>query len=247
MKQCFLLSATLLVSSLSPMWAETFYEPFAYEPGMLSGAGPWTGEEAPGAVQVMPGSLKIDGLAPSKGSRAKLPSTQSKVHSAERPLESSFVSPWFSFILRIDSTQGLDATTPFGLLRLTRSSGQAGPGIYVKPGPSAEQGFSLVISKRSNPQKCVVSPNPVATKIPHFVVGHYDTSVTPHVLKVWIDPSADAFAAEEAPRATFQTADGNDLADGVDALVIGGGVKSPGLLLDEVRVGDSWADVTPQN
>lgn len=245
MKIRFLLSSLIYAAPLLTAPAETFYEPFSYEPGLLSGVGSWTGEEEGGAVQVMPGSLKLDGLAASLGNRAKLPATQSKVHPSQRPLETNFSSPWFSFLIRVDSTEGMDKESAFGFFRLARSTGQAGPGLYIKPGTTPDGGFSLVASKRANPDKCTLSPGLLAKGVPHLIVGHYDTTAAPHVLRLWVDPASGSLGSGEAPAATFETSDGRDLDGALDTLVIGGGVKSPGLLIDEIRVGESWNEVTP--
>jgi len=232
------------MAGVSTLCAQTFYEPFAYEPSLLAGAGDWTGEEAPGAVQVVAGSLKIDGLAPSQKNRIKLPPTLSKVHEARRPLGASYQAPWFSFIIRVDSTENLDAATPFGILRLLKADGPAGPGIYLRKGATAEE-VQIAASKRSNPQKISTAPKAVASGAPHLVVGRYNNSVTPHTLEIWIDPAPESLGAEEAPAPAFVAAEGVDLPVALDTLVVGGGVKCPGVLIDEIRVGDTWADVTP--
>lgn len=221
------------------------YEPFAGEPGLLAGSGSWTGEEAKGAVQIMPGSLKHPVLPPGKGNRAKLPPTRSKVHAASRPLGAESDAPWFSLLIRIDRSEGMQEAKPFHFFRLSRDGKLPGPGLYLKPGASAGE-ILCGASKRSNPARIAFASSGLKTGVPHLIVGCYDKSVTPHVLRIWLNPAADTQGAATAPKEDFTSADGVDLPNAVNTLSIGGGNLCPGVLLDEIRIGNTWAEVVPK-
>jgi hypothetical protein len=230
--------------SASTLYGGT-YEPFAGEPGLLAGSGSWTGEEAQGAVQIMPGSLKHAVLPPGSGNRAKLPPTRSKVHAASRPLGAESDAPWFSLLVRIDNSKGMEEAKPFHFFRLSRDEKLPGPGLYLKPGASAGE-ILCGASKRSNPAKIAFASSGLKSGVPHLIVGHYDKSVTPHVLRIWLNPGADTQGASAAPKEDFSTAEGVDLPNAVNTLTIGGGNLCPGVLLDEIRIGNTWAEVLPK-
>jgi hypothetical protein len=88
----------------------------------------------------------------------------------------------------------------------------------------------------------------------YLVVGDYAIGATPGsggVNSLWLDPSSATFGAAFAP-----TADGSSIGDlnatgsndHIDSLVIGAGVAAGAdptqTLIDEIRVGTTWADVT---
>jgi hypothetical protein len=148
-------------------------------------------------------------------------------------------------LIRLNKTESLAAATPFHFFRLTRDEKVPGPGLYLKPGASPQE-FIVAASKRSNPAKITASPSVVKIGVPHLLVGRYNKTVTPHVLEIWINPAAESHGAANAPQATFTTADGADLPAAVNSLSIGGGNKCPGMMIDEIRVGNSWAEVVPK-
>lgn len=227
--------------------AETDYESFSYQPGLLPGSGDWKGEEKPGCVNVQPGQLKYDGLAQPKPGRILLPPTASKVFDAMLILPNARTSPFFSFLFRVDDTKALAADKLFGIFRM--ASNGANPsacGIYLKKGES-EGEFLVLGSKRANPEKTAIVPAAAKTGVVHLIVGRYNNSKTPHSLDLWLDPATDTFGAEEPPAPSAVIEDGINLSSAVNTIIVGGGVGSPGVLMDEIRVGDTWADVTPNN
>ena len=250
MKSLLFPAAILSILAVAPLSAQTYYEPFPYEPGMLSGAGDWTGEEDQGSITVMPGSLNYEGLAASQKNRARFPSTQSKVHDATAAVSGLPSAPWFSFLIRVDKAEGLGLTKEgkqglFGIFRIGKSGGPNGPGLYLKPSAGSKDQYVVAASKRANPEKTVMAPAGLPVGKPHLVVGHYNTQVTPHRLDIWLNPPMDTFGADQAPDATFSTADGTDFTAVFDAVILGGGVGSTGVLMDEIRIGQTWAEVTP--
>lgn len=229
--------------------AQSFYESFPHEPGLLPGVGGWSGEEGAGSPTIMPGSLNYTGLAPSQGKRVRLPSTRSKVLDTTLTVEGLPSDLWFSFIMRIDKADQLGVNSDgsknlFGFFRIGAANGTNGPGLYLKPGAPDSGTVELLGSKRANPQK-VMTMGQIPLGKPALIVGHYNPTASPHSFSIWINPSADTLGIEQAPEPTSSTSDGADFPASYGAITLGGGVGGEIILMDEIRIGTSWAEVTP--
>ena len=86
-----------------------------------------------------------------------------------------------------------------------------------------------------------------------FVVGSYEfvTGTVNDVARMWINPSLSDFGTTLAPGGNITSAPGFNIADSFASLSTFNlrnvnSVGTPtGVLFDELRVGESWADVTP--
>jgi len=81
-----------------------------------------------------------------------------------------------------------------------------------------------------------------------FLVGKYDFNVTPNVVSLWIDPSPSTFGAAIDPAAGFITASSGTDGFTIDRFNMRQNTASSvpaAMQWDELRVGASWADVTP--
>lgn len=235
---------SFLIASMVVVSADADRESFAtYPPGLLVGNGDWSGEEKPGAVQVQPGQLKLEGFRePTKG-RILLPPTKSKVHEAAWRLPGQR-SPFFiSFLMRLDQTDNLPADRVFGLLRMAKDGATpAGAGFYLLKDATSGEAF-LVGSKRANPEKTAKLESPLPLGQVVLVVGRYNNTTVPHTFDLWVNPPPHSYAGEP-PKPDLSIEEGVDLPGGVNTVIVGGGVGSPGVLMDEITVGDTWAEVT---
>lgn len=85
-----------------------------------------------------------------------------------------------------------------------------------------------------------------------FVVGSYEfvTGSNNDIARMWINPGVGTFGAGSAPTETLISAPGGTVADAFASLISFNlrnvnTVGTPGVQFDELRVGTSWADVTP--
>lgn len=237
-------AALLLLAALpAAASAQADQESFAaYPPGLLAGNGDWTGEEKPGAVQVQPGQLKLEGYRAATKGRIFLPATRSKVHEAAWRLPQERRDFFFSFLMRIDKSEELPTERVFNLFRMAKDgTGPAAAGLYLQKDATTGQAF-LVGSKRANPEKTSKLDVPLPLGEVALVVGHYNNTTVPHSLDLWLNPHAKSHDGEP-PKPDLTLDEGADLPAAVNTVILGGGVGSPGILLDEIRVGNTWTEV----
>lgn len=79
-----------------------------------------------------------------------------------------------------------------------------------------------------------------------FVVGSYQfiSGTGNDVSRLWINPTSATFGDEAAPTATLTSTGGTDIAS-INSFLIRGASGSPGGVFDELRIGSTWAEVTP--
>ena len=79
-----------------------------------------------------------------------------------------------------------------------------------------------------------------------LVVASYDYGTTGHPASLWINPTSDTFGAAAAPTPTVTVTAGTDLSSpGIQSVMIGCFTNAPpGCVVDDVRVGLTWAVVT---
>jgi len=233
--------------------APLFTEQFAYTTGDTLGSNGW-GLTGAGSVStlVVANNLSLSGFAASSGNAVQLrPNGQDWFRSyTTQAYGNSTASLYYSFLLRVDTLGNLDANGgQFG--GLTNGNGTAG-GAMVGMRVSGA-GFQLGVAKRDfsslNFDSTVYS---TGTTI--LIVGAYNLvsgSIQNDTASLWINPgSLGAGSAPTATLSAFTTGDNNDFQTFSSFLWRPQGnatsTQIPGsLIVDELRVGNSWADVTP--
>ncbi|HTL72239.1 MAG TPA: hypothetical protein VL863_02960 [bacterium] len=131
---------------------------------------------------------------------------------------------------------------------------------YMHNGSSSSGTMEVIVSstgqvgiqKKGNASSLVfASGTPVATPGTHLIVMRYTfiTGSSNDELALWVDPSNYGAASAPAGYTTANTSAVSDMANTFTTIVI----DSPGLAagpvfwIDEVRVADTWADVTPSS
>lgn len=226
------------------------YEPFNYPAGNLSGntidGSTWapTGSNASSPVQVSAGSLSYAGLpAPVGGKVTVLNGTGYEDPGLDIASQSAG-TVYASFILEVVNP----GTAGAGDYFFNFSSAGTGSSnyrtrVFVRPGTLSGQ-YNLGVGFNAAPTNWSADL-PVGT--PVFVVAAYTFVDTgDDVASLWINPT---LGQASAPAADFTaTASGADLTTlGRVNLRQGSASTSQQLMLDELRVGTSWTDVTPSN
>lgn len=162
---------------------------------------------------------------------------------------------YFSFLFKLTNITGLSSSGVFwaGFNNLAGAQPTTptvvATRIYTR---AAGSGFNLGLSKASSSssdwQWDTTTHNLNETI---FIVGSYTfntNSTNDDVASLWIDPASAAFGLASPPAATLVTSSGGDVsgADIASFLLMNRDATEPaGGVADELRIGTSWASVTP--
>src|SRR5207247_5100570 len=107
-------------------------------------------------------------------------------------------------------------------------------------------GYNLGTS-RAGTSPIVWAPTEFTTSDTVFVVGRYTfvSGSANDVAEVWLNPDPASFGAASPPPATITNATGTDNATIDRFFVRASGTVPPKKTIDELRIGLSWASVTP--
>jgi arylsulfatase A-like enzyme len=206
---------------------------------------------ATGFPVIAAGNLSYAGLPSPSGNCVSIPASTGVMGRLTLGFTVTSGAAYYSFLLKVTDLSGVDTTgtqnnyfAGFGdtvgnqnatLLRtaaklLTRKAGA---------------GFNLGVARNSNTASdWVFESTQRSLNSVLFIVGCYDYST--HTAKLWINPSSSTFGASAAPAATLTATAGADLnSNGIRAFVLGCRTNPPpGCLVDELRIGTTWAYVT---
>jgi hypothetical protein len=115
---------------------------------------------------------------------------------------------------------------------------------------SSGAGYNIGLDKSSgNANGFVWAPNTFTVSDTIFVVGAYafnSLSSTDDVSQLWINPDPTTFGDSVAPPATLTDTATNDINQVASLVLFDRSANEPaGILADEIRLGTSWASVTP--
>ncbi len=241
---------TLFTVSLSG-WSQLLTEQFPYTPDAVlglsaqsqSGSSPWSIINTGDSILVNAGSLTYAGLAASVGNKVKFDGSGTDYYTNFSTQTTGSI--YRSFILNVSSlgTLGLTggyfngfiqgaSTTVFGATVWTRLSTTAGK-------------YNVGISTRSSASPISWLASDLTPGVPCFIVAAYDINagVGDDVARIWLNTSAIG-AAEPAADATSVPA--TDMASvGRVFLRQDNPTNTPFIEFDELRIGTTWAQVTP--
>jgi pectate lyase len=139
-------------------------------------------------------------------------------------------------------------TLPVANLRVAylHNSAASSAGIEVVVSSSGQIGI-----QKKGSGTTFVSGTPVATQGAHLVVMRYTFQSGNDEVAVWVDPASASYDVNPAPTTgafAATTGGGSDMSSAITYFMIeSAAVTGPVFWLDEVRVGTTWADVTPTN
>ena len=238
----FLLAAGLILAGTSVCPGVLIVsDSFNYSPGSnLGGQGGWFNANSGDQITVATGNLGVSGLTTSSGNRVSFGGSGLDPYLPFTPTSSSV---FYSFAFQIADLGSLNTTG--GYIAGLDSSAFAST-LWVRKNGS---GFDIGIGRTSAAASVSWSLGYALNDIV-FVVGSYQVNAgtANDLSSLWINPSASSFGAGVAPAATLTaTTSGSDLAN-VSRIFLrqDSATATPNTLyLDELRVGTSWADVTP--
>jgi hypothetical protein len=199
----------------------------------------WGGLNTGDNIVISEGSLTFNGLKASEGNKFSFDGTGMEAVKAFTSQTSGII--YYSFLLRITDLASLNTTGGY-FTSFTDNATNFGATVWVKLNGT---GFELGINPRTTAANTVWNGTPLNTNTNYFVVISYEmvAGTTNDVVKMWINP----IPGSEQPTTTLTATNGlADLAS-VQRILIrqDGASTTPFIEMDEIRIGLSWADVTP--
>lgn len=233
-----LLAGCALVSA----HAQSVYEPFNYTvggnlAGNVLGASTWASLNSGTAPSIASGNLTVAGLAASSGNSVTLPGGN---HQEALLPFTSVTSGTLFYSLALNL-----ATAPTGasyMFALATNNTNYGATVWLQ---ASGAGYQLGISNRSSNATPTYAPTVYALGQTVFIVGSYtfNAGVGDDSSSLWINPSAATFGDDAIPSATVTVTGGTDMS-ALTQFLIRGASGSPSGVLDELRVGTTWSEVT---
>lgn len=254
----------LILLVLPILWLSTaqarllFYESFDYPMGNKLGQASFTGpawENHKDQFIIVPGSLDYPGLQAPSGNRLNIAATSPSLDSVRTafgawPCQSNGTL-YVSFLLRIQSPDRIDSVgdgTPvltigrtsnhtelFGI-NLLSNKGCVQLGVLKYP----SNDFRVSSAFFSSGAGANLSADGSTT---YLIVAKYEwlAGATNDVVSAWVNP--DGIGVSEDAAAKVFTSAGPDGAGTAGRLTL---CRGPHLNIDEIRIGQTWAEVTPQ-
>ncbi len=220
------------------------HESFDYTTGVdlaAQSSAVWVNVNSGDTVSVVSGNLSVPGLQASAGNSASFAGAGIDPH---RTFTARTSTTWYSLVINVVSLGSLNSTggyffgvgdnsTTFGATVWTRSDGA---------------GFDVGINQRTTAAQNAWSSGTQAVGSTIFLVGNYvlNSGTGNDVANLWINPSSDSFGGTE-PAATLTSSGASADLTQVQRIFLrqDSTTTTPNLVVDEIRVGNSWADVTP--
>ena len=249
MKKLFsiLAAGAFAVSAQTGRAALLMSDPFDYAAGTLQSvaAANWTVINTGDTINVVDGNLSVSGLAASSGRSVSYGGAGMDYNRTFTTQTAG--STYFSFAVRVDSLGSLNTTGGYTVgLQDSSASSIFGASIWMR---LSGAGFNIGINPRTTAANTVWGSTVFNVGDTIFLVGRYDivSGAANDSVSLWLNPDSSTFAGS-APSPTLTAVNtGTDLAN-VNRIFLrqdSTGATPGGLTIDEMRVADSWADVTP--
>jgi hypothetical protein len=225
------------------------YDGFDYSVGDLGTNGGWVPRSTGTDIQVISDNLTFTGFTSSTGNAAQF-STSLGGKDPQRAFDSqSSGVVYASFLLKVTDLTG--ATAPrysFGLSNATdpaTASGNYTSCLYIK---SSTNGYQIGINRGTTDTETQWAPAEIALSSVVLVVVSYD--ITNQVSKLWINPASSSFGGTTEPELAASASSGNF--PGTNSNIVASvffrqtNTQNPVMVLDELRIGTTWANVTPK-
>lgn len=223
-------------------------EPFNYAIGKtLQAQSGWNGLNTGDSIYVVDGNLSYAGLQASTGNKIAFAGSGMDAFNTVTTQTANTV--YYSFIMNVTDLGSLNAVggyfTGFGQNNSTFGAtvwtGLDGTGYKIGINPRTSTSVNMVWAGETQTLNNSV-----------FIVVSYEfvTGAGNDIVNIWVNPNSATFGGASAPTATatVTNATGTDL-NGIAQFFIrqDSDTETPGMEMDELRVGTSWAEVTPSS
>lgn len=252
-----LIIGLLLVGLSSAGWAQALlYEGFNYAtPAYIGGnstagstSNNWTTHSTTdpylGTIDVQDGSLDYTGLASSTGNKIYfLGTANSTSRDVNRPFTSTATTLYFSALVNIIDITQLTATGDY-FLHFAATAGSAASGFGARLGAKAigTTNFRFMIQNTSGGTPTYTDNGAdLNFGTTYLVVVKYDRIASPTVATMWVNPATGG--AE--PSGGISNNSGTSAIASFGSICLRNTSYTPKAYIDEIRVGATFADVTP--
>ncbi len=242
-------------------WAEPLYEAFNYTAGDNIGGNStatsggsnnnWTTHSNTsgnsGVIGVTAGSLSYTGLQASTGNKVRLPGSNTTTpRDINRPVTVAGSVGYYSFLLNVaDNTQlgtGGDYFTGFG-----GTAGTSVTALYARlniKSVNAGANFRLAISNSTGGTPTFTDfATDLSFGTTYLVVIKYDfNGASPDIATLWVNPSS---LGGSEPAGGVTNSSGTTGQTTFASVFLRNTTATPKADIDEIRVGSTWAEVTP--
>lgn len=233
------LMSTITSPVCEPSLDLPIYEPFDYTNGtsLVDASGDWENvSSSSDEVIVNLGNLSYSGLPASTGNMVFFGGTGSDPALSFTPVNSGEI--FTSFIFTVNDQSAMTDLTDGGYFAVL---GDFDLRLWVRPNPDAT-GSTFDIGFGDIPSSPPFSPSTYDIGTPIFVVMSYNIDTGDHAL--WINPDSGDLGGS-APAFTMSGTDATP-ASSIGQFVIrqDSTGETPDMFLDELRIGNTWAEVT---
>ncbi len=218
-----------------------WYDGFDYSPDSnLGGQGTWVNSNSGDEVTVAAGNLSVGGLAAATGNMVTYGGAGVDPYV---PFATQSAATWYSFVLKATDLGSLN--TSGGYFAGLASGGSYAAPVWLRSDGSG--GFQIGISKRRD--SGAVWSSSYAVNSTMLLVGNYvfNPNAADDIANLWINPDSATFSGTAPLPALTTGATGADLSS-LNRFYLrqDSASTTPSVLyLDELRIGQSWGDVTP--
>ncbi len=220
-------------------------EHFDYNEGdSLNDQTNWTLLNTGDDITVTSGNLSYTGLIASEGNSIAFNGAGRESVLAYTPVTAGDV--YASFIFRVTDQSNVTNAGGAYFASLSNSNTSYDARLWVKPTSvdPISSDFSIGISNTSTAEQISFDTNTYAVGDDIFVVMSYN--IESGVINTWINPAGATFSQPAAPAVTITATDATP-AVSIDKFILrqDAAGSTPFITLDELRIGTTWADVTP--
>jgi len=241
---------TYTITLNTPPAAPIVYEPFDYTVGTaLQGQGGWNLLNTGDDLLIASGNLSYPDLAPSTGNKLSFAGAGIDAYNEFSASGITSGKVYYSFILKV--TDLIAATEALGGYFIGFAYDNTNFGATVWTKRVDDNSYLIGINSRTNTSATKFTTDSYSKDAEVFIVVSYEVvdGTGNDVAKIWINPASQDFGAASEPASTLSitNTDGTDLTS-VKRIFIrqDSNTETPGIELDELRVGDTWAQVTPK-
>ena len=219
------------------------YEGFDYSVAApLQTQAGWVAANSGDDIIVIDGNLMSPSLAFSSG--RKITFGSDGIDASKLITSQATGTLYCSFLMNVTSLGSLNAAGGY-FTGLAQNATTFGATVWTGLDGS---GYKIGINPRTSTPTWVTGTQSLGSTV--FVVVSYEfiTGTANDVVNIWINPSSSTFGSSSVPtpNATATNTGGTDLT-GIDRFFLrqDSSTETPNMEMDEVRIGTTWADVTP--
>lgn len=229
---------SLALAAISVAQAQIVYDGFDYTVGStLAGNSTWSALNSGTAPLIASGNLSVDGLDAPTGNKVSWDA--GNIQEAILAYDSQTSGTiFYSFAFQLTS---LPTSATYSFALATGNTGYAAT-VWLR---ADGEGFNIGLGNRSSGTTPTYDTTTLQLNTTYFVVGAYtfNPGTNDDISSLWLNPSSATF--DLAPSTPTLTSTGGTDMTAISQFLLRGAAGSPAGELDELRIGTTWASVTP--